>query len=518
MRHPLARALLLAAALLPLLGGPAAAYPYLATRPIESVLSGPTDASLGALLYNPAALRLLEGNHAHFFGGGHGYLGSYRRAAPLPPGFAPGQTAAEPAPAADIRWFNPSGLAAVSSDLGSDSVTLALGLSIPYVDQTRYAEGDDPDALGRLTTRYHAVRQATYSMWGSVGVALRVTSWFYLGGNFNFGWTHARWRALRDPDPAARDGFTCAGTGPCESFSRRLDLQVNVSDFGYGFSTGVLILPPGLEDRLFIGASYLSPLFSGLGTQVPLSSDPQISSFCTPESQDEADPGRRGVRVSGLPADDPTVGRRVCHGAAQLLLSFPHVVYLGARVRAPLLPARRGPRHLEINTWLRLSIPDRNRTDPELLVERRALSAFDVPGRQVLPLSRQPAVAVQADIRQLWPRLELAQGLLYESARSAEAAVSPANVESHKIDVSVTGRVRLHPVLWLSATAGLTSFLFGDQAGAGFRAEQAAACRPTYDITSQACQDVQDGWARPTAAGRYDLFVLHGGVGLEIRR
>lgn len=501
--------------LLPLLTGPASAYPYLATRPIESVLSGPTDASLGALLYNPAALRLLEGNHAHFFGGGHGYLGSFQRAAPLPPGFAPGQTMERPAPAADIRWFNPSGLAAVSSDLGSDSVTLALGLSIPFVDQTRYAEGDDPAALGDLTTRYHAVRHATYSMWGHVGVALRVTSWFYLGGNFNFGWTHARWRSLRDPDPNTRDGLTCAGSGPCESFARRLDQQVNVSDFGYGFSTGVLILPPGLEDRLFIGASYTSPLFSGLGTQVPLTSDAQSSPPCSPESKDEVDPGRRGVRVSGPGKDE----RLVCHGAAQLLLSFPHVVYLGARARVPLPQrSRSGPRRLEINSWVRLSIPERNRVDPELLIERRALSSFDLPGRQVLPFARQTAVAVQADVRQLWQRLELAQGLLYESARSAEVAVSPANLESHKIDVSVTGRVRLLPWLWLSATAGFTSFLFGGQAGAGFRPEQAAACRPTYDITSQACQDVQDGWAQPTAAGRYDLFVLHGGVGLEFRR
>ena len=124
--------------------GQADAYPYLDLRPGGQSLSGPTDGQLGALHFNPAAIRLLSGSQIMAVAGVNGYLGSYQRSTPLPAGFSPGSTAAT-ADSAPIGWVSPDVMAAASWDLRTDAVTLGFGFFTPHMDFSDYAPGHEND-------------------------------------------------------------------------------------------------------------------------------------------------------------------------------------------------------------------------------------------------------------------------------------------------------------------------------------------------------------------------------------
>lgn len=536
----------------------AAAFPYQAERLTGSVLAGPTDGDLSALYYNPAALRLLDGAHLQITAGAQGFLGSYRRAAPLPAAFKGDGSAASPDAA--VQWAAPISFAGVSWDLGSRSVTLALAFYTPHLDFTSY--GGDSEGRGGVT-RYHALRSQVYSLWGAGGAALRLTDWLFVGGVFNFGHTSARLRLFHD----GRDG--AAGQGQsgqidqlpcgvdCERFAARQDLSLNVSGWGYGFSAGILVLP---MPRLWIGVGYVSPLFTSAGAQLFLSDFPDTPVSAT---------GQGDCQASQLPAwsgaclvsGDPSTGAvTATTGGAALLTALPHVIHLGVRYRlpapasaSPAQEARRPPfnlpyrearsaavsgadrdsprssRAIELAGAVRLTLPPRS--DQELRLERRAFP--ELPGSMLLPRGLQPAVALDLSARQLFPRLTLAQGLLYESPRASASAVSPANLEGHKLNLALTAQLNLSPSrwisqrLWLVASLGATLYLFGGDPGSGFRAPTEAAadgaswaaqCRDAnLDLAAAACLRARDGWALPTASGDYRLLTLQGSLGLHVK-
>lgn len=516
---------LCAAGAILLWGAAAGASPYLSLRPADQVLSGPTDGTLAAIHYNPAALRLTAGSQLMAVAGARGYFGSFLRGANLPAGFGPSsqEVAAE---AAQIRWASPDMMVAGSWDLRSDAVTLALGVYTPYTEDTNYVSGDPakarPDAqspeLQKLSTRYHAVASHTYSLWGSLAVSLRLRQYFYLGGGFNFAWTHTRMMFMRDldprtdpagqPAPPTSDGLSCSGPGPCEQWSQRQTIEFDGSGWGYGFTTGILVVP--IENRLWLSLSYLSPLFTSLGAAVGLDGVPDR----LPWSSGSA------ASNTGDPCGSKLDGARITRGdqapvcgTARLVQSFPHLIYIGGRGRlsAGTWRSSRHPTHIELVGWARLYIPARQ--DQDLQLERRLLSQ----GRIALPLSQQPAVAITFGLRQHWPRLTLGQELLYESPRADSANVSPANLEGHKVDASFAMRLKLHRRLALQVNVGITGVLLPSNAGTRFSPSLAETCRSTnYDVTLSACQDSDWGWAVPSAAGSYTLVVPHGAAGFEV--
>lgn len=505
-----------------LAAAPAAAYPYLALRPGGQVLGGPTDSQLSALQYNPAAIRLTSGSQILVTGGATGYIGGYQRSTPLPAGFAPNQAAAETAPEVPIRWANPEALVAASWDLRSDSVTLAFGFLTPHMDFTRYADRNDPSQAERLSTRYHAVESINYSLWGTVAVALKLRQWLYFGGSFNFGRTYQGSVFYRDLGPEARtsgasgsdgDELGC-GSGPCEAWADRMRLALDVSQWGYGFTLGALAVP--IEDRLWIGLSYTSPLFSGRGDVVDLDGIPTGLPWLPGGACSGDRWGAEVTRRDGTPD---------C-GTARLSLSFPHILYLGLRGRLPIpqpalssgadppkaaTPSRARPQAIELVSWMRLWVPPR--PDQELVIERRVFPR----GLTALPLSLRPALAVTFGVRQLWPKLTLGQELLYESPRTDPAAVSPANLDGHKLDFSLAARITLHRRLSLLLSAGVTSVFFESTAGTRFTPESADLCRQSgYDVLSPSCEEVRNGWAVPKVPGSYWLVMPHGVAGLEV--
>jgi len=509
-----------------LLAGSAGAYPYQALRPADQVIGGPTDGYLSALHYNPAGIRLFSGSQLLVTAGARGYLGSYQPSAPLPAGFAPGQ-AAPPAESTPISWAASDMMIAGSWDLSTESVTLGFALYTPQNDAASYGDGDARSAATQhLATRYSAIADRTYSLRGTLAVGLRIRPWLYAGAGFQFAYTRSRLSFFRDLDPAFDDNLSCSSPGGagCEQWSQRQLIDLDVSGWGYGFTVGFLAEP--INKRLWLGLSYISPLLTSAGAEVGLDGAPQRLPW-----ESAAPDTPCGFGASGLASargDAPAA----C-GAAHMVRSFPHIVYFGIRGRIPLgrigqsttvndeidsnmieerpTSRRLGPWAVDISSWMRLSAPTR-----ESITLSLDKGLFP-PGQLILPLAQRPAVALAFAVRQLWPRLVLAQELMYESPRTDPAAVSPANLEGHKLDLSLAGRVKVQRRLWLLLSLGLTDVLFSEEAGARFSPALAGMCRQAgYDVTTFACQAVQEGWAVPSAAGSYWLLIVHGAAGLEV--
>lgn len=505
-------------AALALLLGPTAAdaYPYMDLRPGGQALSGPTDGELGAVHFNPAAIRLYPGSQIMAVAGVNSYLGSYQRSTPLPTGFTPGISTPTSADPAAITWVNPDAMAAASWDLRTDAVTLGFGFYTPHMDFSNYGQGPNPGPnnpeLTKLSTRYHLVAAQTYSLWGTVAVALRLRPWLYFGGAFNFAYTRSHEFFYRDLDPNNRDNFSC-GSSPetCERWENRLAIETDVANFGYGFSAGALLVP--LEDRLFIGLSYISPLLTPRGDEVGLGGLPDRAPF-------QAAPGPGNTANLGSdPCAGSPYGARLTRGdltpscgSALLSIAFPHIVYLGVRGRRAIYSwSRYAPSSVELTAWARLMIPPRQGT--ELNLEKRIFPQ----GLLALPLSLQPAVAVTFGVREHWRRLTLGEELLYESPRTDPTAVSPANLEGHKLDASFAMRLHLRRQLSFLLTVGATYVFFAPDSGTRYSASDAQACRAAdYDISSPSCLLTQIGWAVPQAPGSYQLVIAHGVAGFEL--
>ncbi len=477
------------------------AYPYYSLRPADTVLAGPTDGHLSSMFFNPAAIRVIAGSEVLIQGGVAGFIGSIQRNDPLPAGFSPGGSAG-PAQAVPIRWANPQALAALAWDLRSDSVTLGLAFSTPVLDLARFERDDVP--VEQLSTRYHSIADESYSLWGSLAIGLKLKSWLLLGGSFNFGYTHSSQSFLRDGDARGRDTLGCGG-GPCEQWANRTKVELSVGGLGYGFSAGAIVEP--VTDRLWIGLSYLSPLFSNQGDYVALEGQPSELSWNDGSGCSGSWAGAKLTTASG---------DSKC-GAARLSVAYPHIIYLGGRVRFSLSPAVEKsadnirPRAIELSSWARLTIP--GHTDQEVQVERRLLE----PGLYTRPLSAQTAFAVTLGIRQYFQRVTLGQELLYESPRAQSGTISAANIEGHKLDLSLSLRAALSKRLSLVLSVGATWMLFAPDTGQSFDPSMVEVCRQTgYDVTSAACDAVQHGLAIPTAAASYTLGIPHGSAGLEI--
>ena len=185
------------------------------------------------------------------------------------------------------------------------------------------------------------------------------------------------------------------------------------------------------------------------------------------------------------------------------------------------MPGRDG---MQLAAALRLTLPPRS--DQELRLERRAFPSL--PGVIPLPRGLQPAVAVDLSVREHFPRLTLAQGFLYESPRADQSAVSPVNLEGHKLNLGVTAQLNLSSGrwttqrVWLSASLGSTLYLFGGDPGGGFRTADGSSwaqqCRAAnLDLAAAACLRARDGWALPTASGDYQLLTLQGSLGLHVK-
>src|SRR6185369_16110685 len=102
----------------------------------------------------------------------------------------------------------------------------------------------------------------------------------------------------------------------CEQWASRQLLDFDVSGWAYGFNAGVLFEP--IDNRLWLGVSYVSPLFSSQGAEVGLDGAPQRLPWQGADPGSACGDGGTGVRSAR--GDEPTT----C-GVAHMARSFPHL-------------------------------------------------------------------------------------------------------------------------------------------------------------------------------------------------
>ena len=146
-------------------------------------------------------------------------------------------------------------LIAVGSDLKGTvpGLSVGLGVVVPNSYPVRNIGADyqleDPDAPPP-PSRYDVVAQEAATALPSVAAAYSIGDYLDIGARFSFGFANVQaisytWAVPNFHEAAAEDGV----------------FEVEVSDnFVPGFGFGLLFRPPGLSDRLEIGAAYSSAL------------------------------------------------------------------------------------------------------------------------------------------------------------------------------------------------------------------------------------------------------------------
>jgi long-subunit fatty acid transport protein len=463
------------------------AVALLAPRPVSSAIAGPTDPHVAAAFYNPAALGPLRGLHLYLDGGPRVHLGSIDRTS----------TEGGPAGSTPIAWSDLDAFVGASWDLWTESVTLAIATSTPFVDLTQYRAGS--------AVQYHAeyLRMATLEQ--TAAVALKLHRRFFIGASANFGesWIDQRWKrdaALAGGSRAIDQPGGLCGQAACglENPLAAQDLRVRAWGWGIGFTVGVLVRP---VDRLWLAASYLSRIFNiGRGVDLPLREDQSVLVRPAPG---QADPGCTD------PSGAPQSG---CTGNALVNVAVPDIVHVAVRVE---LTSR-----VEVEGTARY-------------VHYGVRPAFDygLQGGQLQRLAQDRATAIPTAFRidyglkDAWglegsarflvgERVRLSPSLMVESSAVDLAAVNAAAIDAPKIDAALTAEYHPMPHLVLGAHVGGTAYVLSS-AGERFSPRAQAACvDASYSL--DACQADNAGNALPAAAGKYTQFVIHLGAALGI--
>ena len=156
-------------------------------------------------------------------------------------------------------------MVAASWDLRTEAVTLGFGVYTPYNDGTRYASaedlaaGKDSGQLQRLSARYHAITDQTIQPVGHGGGRDPTAAGLFFGGGLSLPTPTAALSFLRDLGDTTQPGeaMVCPALAGAASRDGTSAHRSDVNGWGYGFTTG--LLSEVLEDRLWLGISYLSP-------------------------------------------------------------------------------------------------------------------------------------------------------------------------------------------------------------------------------------------------------------------
>jgi long-subunit fatty acid transport protein len=453
-------------------------------RPVASAIAGPTDPHVAAAFYNPAALGPLRGFHLYFDGGPRIHLGTIDRKA----------SADSPGGSAPINWTDFDGFVGLSTDLGTDAITLGIATYAPLVDLTAYPGGS--------AAEYHArwLRMATLKQTAAVG--LRIDRRFYFGAAVNVSETWIDYRYDRDAALAGgsagvdQPGGLC-GSAACglENPSAAQDVRVRADGFGAGFSLGILVRP---VDRLWLAASYISPTFSS--GYMPPRRDRQT--LITP-APGQPNPGC--TTPTGVPSTN-------CYGNALVGVLVPDTIYVGARVEVT-------PR-VEVEASFRW-VHYGGRSGLDLVLEGGQLDrlgsspATRIPAENQIDFGLQDAFGVEASGRfRLGEHLRLAPSLFLENSAVTTGSVNAASIDAPKLDATLTAEWRPVRHLVLGAHVGGTAYFLGE-AGGGFQPRAQVACVDAgYSL--DACGAQNTGNALPSADGHYTYFVIHLGAAIGI--
>jgi long-subunit fatty acid transport protein len=436
-----------------LVGPVAAAGPLLAPSPGGSVFTGPTSAHVSSIFHNPAATGLMSGTHVLVLGTASVDALSISRD---PIRLSDGEPLASERSFADVSAtaISPGGFVGVTSDLGTDNLTLGLGVLMPHSE----ALPDLPDSVG-----YHALGGSFTSVSLTGSASYRVSSIFYAGVGFDVLFTKLELRFLRD---RVLDGCAAAPCGvedPANAERWKVEtgwdaLPGQSLEPAFTFNFGILAKWKGW----WIAAAVDFLFFAAITKTADVSVTPPGEAALT---------GKARVTY-----DLPFVGRfglrRPIFGAWDLLLH---------------------------GTWTRSSV--------QQVIDVRFFEKLrdDVPEWLVRHRGFQDIVAVEVGVEQpAATRLRLGVRGRFESSLLPPGKITAATIDGPKLELSGGLELRLS-TRWALTGSYTFSFMLPQTNDPGEYSPRAAIdCTASgYDLTTEACTAVREGRAIPTAAGRY---------------
>jgi long-subunit fatty acid transport protein len=435
------------------------------------VFTGPTSAHASALYWNPAAAGLMRGWRVYVAGQLHNDFYEVDRTAidadtGEPNADVQGTSRREFGPAKG--WLlAPGGIIAGTNDFGSDTLTIGLAVHMPTGDM----QPENHDQL-----RYHTLGGSLQSITTTVGVSYRLSSEWIAGASLSGSYSWAHLRFAFDQQLEGCTAFPCNVENP--QYSSEFDIVAHTSSRpDFSFSGGLMWKA---REDLWFGFAYHSP------------------------------PGFAGISMPGnvtvLTAPDPALGERLVHGDAEVNLSLPHILQVGARwdvvpTRWQLLASAR---------WATLSALD------QLDVRLAGPELREAEVREWMLRYRGLADAWQFEAGLETPAGQATRWGLrarFDTGGAAKTHVAPEQITGPTFDFS-GGFER---VLWggLSLTfAASAGFMVPRHVGESVfqPAAQTECVASGYNLDD--CRAAREGSAIPTAAGDYERYNFGAMLGL----
>jgi len=310
------------------------------------------------------------------------------------------------------RNFLPGGFFGLTTDLGTDNVTLGVAVFTPYAEQ-RTPGKLQPSPGQDGPTRYHLLEMTQYHLYITPIVSFRVFKELYVGAGIDVVWSDLATLAF-DRDTALEGRLCDVARDGVESDACTERVKVHGSTWSVGVPVGILIRP---FRSLDVGVTYRSGLFGTTRANVPF------------------------VGSGTLTNPGETVGQDVF---ARTTMHIPHMLLAGVQ--------------LELTPRFDLGVSGRwTHLASEEVMEVRLSSATpkerDVPERIALHRGYQDTYSFKALLgyRPAAP-LRLGFGAIVQSPAVSTRAVSPAVVEGWQLWGLVLAEVQA--LRWLSVSGG----------------------------------------------------------------
>lgn len=459
--------------------GPARAQSFASPLVGGFAFSGPASPHPSSIYYNPAAIGLIDGTSFHLsFHGAHDAIGIDR--APIDPATgavaAPGTPGARTFPAVREKNFLPAGFFGLTTDLGTDNVTVGVAVYTPYYD--RRTPGKPQPLPGQDgPTRYHLLEMTQYHLYITPAVSFRLFKELYVGVGLDVVWSDLADLAF-DRDTALEGRLCDVARDGVESDACAERVRVHGSTWSVSVPVGILIRP---FRQLDVGVTYRSGLFGTTRANVPF------------------------VGGGTLTTPGDTVGQSVF---ARTTMHVPHTLMLGLQ--------------LDLTPRLDLGVSGRwMHWGSDELVEVRLSSATpserDVPERIALYRGYRDTFALRAQLG--WrpvPPLRLGFGAILQPPPVPARATSPAVVDGWQLWGLLLAEAQVSRWMSVSGGYGLRVMVPRDPQASYFDPLYQVDCVASrYDIPT--CRPANRGRGVGTAAGEYTSYGHQFGVAATVQ-
>lgn len=497
------------AALVPLVGGVAAAAPLTSSRAGGLALNGPAIAHPASALLNPAALGL-SSHRIELYLDGTAQLqhGSIQRS-PIDPATGnagPGASrsfAAESFDTFSRPQFFFSGVVRLLD-------TVSFGIMVHSPATVRYAlledSGNDQwfDAAKQSASRYQGLHFELFQLRLAIAASVKLFDKIHIGASLSplvYNWV--RYAFARDAalyggrtrqrgEAAALDD--CGGGARCNYGSdlaaQAIQLRADLLSVDFGLGIAAQVHP-----RVVVGLGYISRPFDIKGLDLSAEGDVWIR--------------RSQAAVANGQRDTGGSVRRDLHGRASLLFQLPHILSAGVAWQVTdrlLLDLQL--RYIILNHHDKLDV---RLSGPEL----RESPAQ--PSRIVHFRGLRDAFAAQLGGRfGLTSRLQLELGAMVESRAVPRAVLSSIAIDNWKLDAFAAVRLAVGAGFSLRAGYGVVFVPPVTSDRSAFAPSARVDCvERRYNILDDTCRATAQGQGVATAAGTYSLLVQRFGLAVN---